>query len=60
MQGGGAHSRPGAIERDIERCQYMARLGWWYLPLTEKDLSSSAGIDLVMQVLERLGWHPGA
>jgi hypothetical protein len=58
--GGGAHSGGVAIEKDIEKAQYAARLGWWWLPVTEKDISSGHALIVVQAVLERLGWKPGA
>jgi hypothetical protein len=58
--GGGAHSGGAAIERDIEKAQYAARLGWAWVPVTQKDISSGHALLVVQSVLERLGWRPGA
>lgn len=56
--GGGAHSHPLNIERDIEKQQCIALLGYRFLPITEKDLKSGIAMELTLQVLKRLGWRP--
>ena len=58
--GRGAHSGGAAIEKDIEKAQYAARLGWAWVPVTEKDIGSGHALIVVQSVLERLGWRPGA
>ena len=58
--GVGAHSGGAAIERDIEKSQDAARLGWGRVRITEKDISSGHALTVVQAVLERLGWKPGA
>lgn len=58
--GGGAHSGGAAIEKDIEKAQYAARLGWCWVPVTEKDIGSGHALIVIQSVLERLGWKPGA
>lgn len=57
--GGGAHSHPIDIERDVERQQYVAVLRYTMLPLLPKQVKSGFGIELTQRVLERLGWEPG-
>lgn len=58
--GGGAHSHPIDIERDIERQQYMAILRWTMLPVTPQQVKSGRAIELTLMVLEKLGWDAGA
>ncbi len=58
--GRGAHSGGAAIEKDIEKAQYAARLGWWWVPITEKDIDSGRALEVVQRVLERCGWVPGS
>lgn len=57
--GGGAHSHPIDIERDVERLQYIAMLRYTVLPILPKQIRSGFGIDLTQRVLEKLGWQPG-
>jgi len=54
--GGGAHSHPIDLERDIERCQYMALLDYVYLPFTPQDVKSKHAVEWTQKVLHRLGW----
>jgi hypothetical protein len=56
VKGGGAHSRPAKIEKDIERQQYAALLGFWMLPFTPDDVFSGHAIDWTQKVLAKLGW----
>jgi very-short-patch-repair endonuclease len=58
--GGGAHSHPIDIERDVERQQYVAMLRYTMLPLLPKEVTSGRGIELTQRILEKLGWDPGA
>lgn len=57
-KGGGAHSHPIDLERDIERCQYMAFLGFWFLPFTPQQVKDKTAIVWTQKVLYRLGWRP--
>lgn len=57
---GGAHSSGAGVERDIEKAQLVALLGFTLLPVTEKDIRSNHAIKLIQLVLERLGCTPGA
>lgn len=56
MPGGGAHSRPMNIERDVEKQQFALVLGWSLLPVTPKDVRKLHAIELTRMVLARLGW----
>ena len=58
MQGGGAHSRPANIDRDIEKQQHAALLGFLILPFTPQQVRSKHAIDWTTRVLFRLGWRP--
>lgn len=57
-RGGGAHSHPLDLERDIERTQHMALLGWWFLPVTTDEVRSGHAVEVTQRVLHRLGWQP--
>jgi hypothetical protein len=48
---GGAHSRPDHIERDIEKAQCAALLGYTLLPVTPQDVKSGHALELVQTVL---------
>lgn len=58
LPGGGAHSRPMNIERDIEKAQLAAVLGFILIPVSGKDIRSRRAIQLVQIGLERAGWKP--
>lgn len=51
--GGGAHSRPAAIERDIEKANALQELGWLCAYITEKMLKDGSGIALFKRFAER-------
>jgi very-short-patch-repair endonuclease len=55
--GGGAHSHPLNLERDIERQQCAALLRWYVFPVTTDDVKSGKAIGLVTRALEALGWR---
>lgn len=56
--GGGAHSRPENIDRDIEKQQHAALLGFLLLPFTPQQVESRFAIEWTSQVLYKLGWRP--
>jgi very-short-patch-repair endonuclease len=56
---GGAHARGWGVERDCEKAQLMALLGYTLIPVTEKDIRSGRALELIQLVLERLGCKPG-
>jgi hypothetical protein len=56
---GGAHARGWGVERDCEKAQLMAVLGYTLIPVTEKDIRSGRALELIRLVLERLGCKPG-
>lgn len=56
--GGGAHSHPLDIERDVERQQYVAILRWTVLPVLPKEVRNGHAVELILMVLEKLGWDP--
>lgn len=51
MRGGGAHSRPANIKRDIEKAQWAIRLGWRLLPVTTDEVTSGAAVALIAKVV---------
>lgn len=54
-RGGGAHSRPANIERDIEKAQYAAILGYTLLPVTPADIKSGQAMYLINSLLLQRG-----
>lgn len=56
--GGGAHSHPQNLDRDIEKQQHAALLGFLLLPFTPQQVKSGFAIDWTSRVLYRLGWRP--
>lgn len=54
----GAHSHPIDLERDIERMQYAALLGYTVLPVIPREVKSGHAIDLIQRVLVKRGWKP--
>jgi very-short-patch-repair endonuclease len=57
-EGGGAHSRPEKIIKDMERYRYAARLGLFILPFTPDEVFSGLAIDWTMETLRQHGWRP--
>lgn len=56
--GGGAHSRPAGIDRDIEKQQHAALLGFQVLPFTPEQVKAGFAIEFTQRVLYKLGWRP--
>lgn len=57
-RGGGAHSHPTNIERDIEKHQHATLLGWFVLPVTTDQVQKGDAIVLLQRVLIARGWVP--
>jgi very-short-patch-repair endonuclease len=57
-RGGGAHSHPSNLERDVVKQQHAALLGYIVLPITTDEVKSGKGIELAMRVLISRGWQP--
>jgi len=49
--GGGAHSRPGMIERDMEKHNALVMRGWWMLLVTPKQVQDGSAMQLVDELL---------
>jgi hypothetical protein len=56
--GGGAHSHPMNLSRDIEKQQHAAFLGFHVLPFTPEQVKSKHAIDWTSRTLFKLGWRP--
>jgi hypothetical protein len=56
--GGGAHSHPIDIERDIERRQHAVLLGFFMLPVITDQVKKGEAIIIVQRVLASRGWKP--
>lgn len=54
MEGGGAHSHPSAIERDIEKYNAAQLNGWVVYRATPAMIKSGVAIDEIMNYLRRL------
>lgn len=51
-RGGGAHSRPQAIERDLEKCNALQEAGWLCAYITRKDLEDGTGLATFKRFIE--------
>lgn len=60
MGGGGAHSRPQSIQRDVEKQQLAVLLGYYLLPVTPAEVKNGYAVDLTQRVLFKLGWRPNS
>jgi very-short-patch-repair endonuclease len=58
-RGGGAHSHPLDVERDIERRQYAVLLGFFVLPVITDEVTSGKAIAVIQQALAVRGWQRG-
>ena len=56
-RGGGAHSHPLDLLRDIERRQYATLLNWHVLPFTTDEVKNGKAIQFTCKVLAALGWQ---
>lgn len=57
-KGGGAHSHPLNILRDIEKQSYAALCGYCVLPVTTDQVRKGEALQWIVQVLESRGWNP--
>lgn len=55
-RGGGAHSHPSNIERDIEKAQCAVLLGLFVLPETTDEVKRGDAIAMIERVLHSRGW----
>lgn len=60
MGGKGAHSRPGNIQRDMEKLNAATLLGLWSLEFTTKEVTNGTAVAFTQKVLTRLGWKGAA
>lgn len=54
MKGGGAHSRPMNIQRDVEKQNAAVLLGWHPLRFSDKEIRAGLSIDLTLKLHHRL------
>jgi very-short-patch-repair endonuclease len=54
--GGGAHSHPSNIERDIDKQQCAVLLSWFVLPVTTDEVKNGKAIAMIERVLASRGW----
>jgi very-short-patch-repair endonuclease len=57
QRGGGGHSHPMHIVKDIERQQIATLLGWFVLPVTTDHVKNGAAIEMLERVLNARGWQ---
>lgn len=57
-RGGGAHSRPANIIRDVEKQQLAVLNGWWCFPVTTDEVKSGQALQLIDLALKSKGWKP--
>lgn len=55
-KGGGAHSHPLNILRDIEKQQYAALCGYLVVPVTTDQVAKGEALQWIVRVLEARGW----
>lgn len=56
-KGGGAHSHPSNIERDIKKQQCAVLLGFNLLPVTTDEVTSGEAVAIVQKALIVRGWN---
>jgi len=56
MRGGGGHSHPMHIEKDIEKQQCAALLGWQIVPVTTDQVKKGEAIALLERLFASRGW----
>lgn len=56
-RGGGAHSHPSNIERDIEKGNDAALLGYHLLRFTSGQVRSGEAVAFLIRVLAQRGWR---
>src|SRR6185436_706739 len=57
MRGGGGHSHPMHIVKDIERQQIAALLGWFLVPVTTDQVKNGEAIAVIERLFASRGWH---
>jgi very-short-patch-repair endonuclease len=57
-RGGGAHSHPNNILRDIEKQQLAMLHGWWIFPVTTDEVQNGQALKLIELALQSKGWKP--
>jgi len=55
-RGGGAHSHPLNILRDIEKQRYAALLGYFVVPVTTDEVRKGEALQWIVRVFEARGW----
>jgi len=56
QRGGGGHSHPTGILKDIERYQIACLLGWHVAPVTTDQVNNGEAIALLERVFASRGW----
>lgn len=56
-RGGGAHSHPSNILRDIEKANYVALCGYFLVRVTTDDVRNGKAVPWIARILETRGWR---
>lgn len=56
-RGGGAHSHPSNIQRDVEKHQLAVLSGWHLFPVTTDEVKNGQALKLIELALQQLGWN---
>jgi very-short-patch-repair endonuclease len=57
QRGGGGHSHPTGILKDIERYQIACLLGWFVVPVTTDHVRKGEAIALLERIFASRGWR---
>jgi very-short-patch-repair endonuclease len=57
MRGGGGHSHPMHIVKDVERQQLAVLLGWYLVPVTTDQVKKGQAIALLERIFASRGWR---
>ena len=55
-RGGGAHSHPQNIERDVEKQQIASLLGWFVVPVITDQVKNGTAIAVLERLFASRGW----
>lgn len=57
-KGGGAHSHPSNILRDVEKQQLAVLHGYYVFPVTTDEVKNGQALQLITLALQSKGWKP--
>lgn len=59
-KGGGAHSHPTGIVRDIAKQQTAVLAGWAVFPVITDEVTDGSAVQMIVRALHARGWKPDA